>query len=82
MNAATGLKKTLAQKAVATKLENLKSGAHYTHKLWDGLIFDKIKTGIFGGSIRWMITGSAPLSSEVCDFLKIAVCCPMIEGYA
>lgn len=28
-----------------------------------------------------MITGSAPLSKEVCDFFKIAVGCPLIEGY-
>jgi len=28
-----------------------------------------------------MLTGSAPLSKEVCDFLKIAVGCPLIEGY-
>jgi len=28
-----------------------------------------------------MITGSAPISSTVMDFLKIALCCPIIEGY-
>lgn len=28
-----------------------------------------------------MITGSAPLSKEVAEFLKIALSCPMIEGY-
>jgi long-subunit acyl-CoA synthetase (AMP-forming) len=28
-----------------------------------------------------MITGSAPLSRDVIDFLKIAVSCPILEGY-
>jgi len=28
-----------------------------------------------------MVTGSAPLSKEVLEFLKIVICCPVIEGY-
>jgi len=28
-----------------------------------------------------MITGSAPINKEVIDFLKIAVGCPIYEGY-
>lgn len=43
LKAATGLKKTLVEKAIATKLEYLASGCHYTHKLWDKLVFNKIK---------------------------------------
>jgi long-chain acyl-CoA synthetase len=31
--------------------------------------------------VRWMITGSAPISSEVMNFLKVACSCPIIEGY-
>ena len=36
---------------------------------------------IFGGRIRFMVSGSAPISGEVIDFMKIAVGCPIYEGY-
>jgi len=28
-----------------------------------------------------MLTGSAPIAGNVIDFLKIAACCPIVEGY-
>ena len=27
------------------------------------------------------MTGSAPVSKDVLDYLKVALCCPIIEGY-
>lgn len=51
-----------------------------THPLWDKLIFSKTRARL-GGRVRFMISGSAPLSSEVMEFLRIAFCCPVMEGY-
>jgi long-chain acyl-CoA synthetase len=47
---------------------------------YDKLIFNKIKT-LMGGNLRYMLTGSAPLAAEVSEFLQVAFCCPMLEGY-
>ena len=80
LNKLTGFKKTLADKAVAAKLYNLKHHAQYTHSIYDALVFNKTKQAL-GGKVRYMITGSAPISEQVIDFLKIACCCPIYEAY-
>jgi long-chain acyl-CoA synthetase len=76
----TGFKKALAEKAVATKLENLEKNGELTHTFYDALVFKKFRE-ILGGRVRVMITGSAPISREVLSFLKIAFCCQIHEGY-
>ena len=76
----TGFKKGLAEKAVATKLENLEKDGDLTHAVYDRLVFKKFRE-ILGGRVRVMITGSAPISKEVLSFLKIAFCCQIHEGY-
>jgi len=44
------------------------------------LVFNKIRA-LLGGEVLYMITGSAPIDVEVMDFLKIAFCAPIHEGY-
>lgn len=44
------------------------------------LVFSKTKARL-GGRVRYIITGSAPLSSEVMAFLRCAFCCDVFEGY-
>lgn len=75
-----GMKRMLADRAVASKLYYLKNGGYYKNKLYDRLVFNRMKEA-FGGRVRCMITASAPISQEVHDFLKIACSCPILEGY-
>ncbi len=52
----------------------------YTHWLWDKIIFKNTKA-ILGGRCRLMVTGSAPIAGNVMDLLRLAMCCPLVEGY-
>ncbi|EIM90194.1 acetyl-CoA synthetase-like protein [Stereum hirsutum FP-91666 SS1] len=74
-----GLKGALFRKAVATKLERLHTTGDPTHALWDKLVFRKIQA-VLGGRIKLLTSGSAPISPEVMDFLKIAFACDVLEG--
>jgi long-chain acyl-CoA synthetase len=80
MRAATGIKATLANKALASKVDNYESGGYYTHKVWDKLVFSKMQAAL-GGNVKYMLTGSAPISTEVRKFMKICFACPFAEGY-
>ncbi|CAF1504649.1 unnamed protein product [Adineta ricciae] len=43
-------------------------------------IFQKVRN-LFGGELKAMITGSAPIKSDVMHFFRIALDIPIIEGY-
>ncbi|CAO3665415.1 unnamed protein product [Umbelopsis ramanniana] len=77
---APGITGVIARKAVAAKLENLNNGGSYTHAFWDRIIFSKVKQAL-GGHVRAMITGSAPIGKDVMQFLRIALCVDLREGY-
>ncbi|GAX79708.1 hypothetical protein CEUSTIGMA_g7149.t1 [Chlamydomonas eustigma] len=46
----------------------------------DLLVFDKIKQRL-GGRVRVIVCGGAPLSPAIEEFLKIAMCAPVVQGY-
>ncbi|KAJ8766303.1 hypothetical protein K2173_022362 [Erythroxylum novogranatense] len=48
--------------------------------LWERLVFNKIKSRL-GGQIRYMLSGAAPLSPDVLEFLKICFGAVVVEGY-
>jgi long-chain acyl-CoA synthetase len=75
-----GFKKNLALKALETKKENLRQGGGITHGLYDFLVFKKIRN-TFGGRIEVFVTGSAPLTKDLADDIKILFSVPIIEGY-
>jgi long-chain acyl-CoA synthetase len=67
-------------KALQEKTEALHKTGKLTHPIYDRLIFDKIKQ-VLGGNIRLLISGGAPLSKDVKDFLFVAFGCPVLEAY-
>ena len=48
--------------------------------MYDALIFNKT-AALVGGNIKCMCSGSAPISEEVINFLRICFCAPIVEGY-
>mmetsp|Transcript_1212 Transcript_1212/g.1893 ORF Transcript_1212/g.1893 Transcript_1212/m.1893 type:complete len:474 (-) Transcript_1212:29-1450(-) len=80
MLAAGGLKSKLFVRACRAKVEGLKQGS-LSHSLWDKLIFNKIKGALGMDKVRLMVTGSAPISSNVLTFMRILLGCNVIEGY-
>jgi long-chain acyl-CoA synthetase len=75
-----GMKKSLAQRAIKTKMTNLSKNGAVKHCLYDCLVFKKMRARL-GGRVRFCVTGSAPISKEVLDFLKICFSCDIFEGY-
>lgn len=76
----TGYTKTALDYAVRTKLNAVQTTGNYTHRVYDPIFFKKTKQAL-GGRCRLMISGSAPLLPDVQNFLKISMCCPLLEGY-
>ena len=76
----TPFKRSIASTAIQHKLTNYKNNEGVCHIFWDKVIFQHIRD-ILGGNVRFMLTGSAPLSQEMVDFLKIAFNTVVIEGY-
>lgn len=61
-------------------MANLKATGAVTSGCYDAIVFKKMKA-LLGGKVRIMLTGSAPISGEVLDFLKVCFCAPLVEGY-
>lgn len=45
--------------------------------MYDNMIFKKIRD-LLGGKIRYFISGGAPLSQEVMNFIKVVFSAPMV----
>jgi len=79
IKASGGIKEKLFNIAFNEKKILLRKGI-LKHPIWDKLVFEKIRSRL-GGRVRLMITGSAPISADVLDFLRICFSSDVIEGY-
>ena len=75
-----GVKGSLLKKGINNKLDKFHKTGDPTHIFWDKLIFNKIRQ-VIGGKIKLIITGSAPIATDVIDTLKVCLCIPIVEGY-
>jgi long-chain acyl-CoA synthetase len=80
INSAGGMKKKLFYAALHAKTEGLQHGV-LKHGLYDALIFNKIKKALGFDCLRYMVSGSAPLSANVMTFFRCMLGIPVMEGY-
>ncbi|CAL9699459.1 unnamed protein product [Knipowitschia caucasica] len=78
--AKTPFKKWLLNFAVERKYSEVKDGIVRKNSIWDKIIFNKVQES-FGGRVRIMVTGAAPISPTVLNFLRAALGCQIFEGY-
>lgn len=80
LNELYGVRAFLANRAISSKLYYLRKDGTLNYAFYDKLVCAKFKA-VLGGRVRFMATGSAPISVDVLNFLKVAFCCPIVEGY-
>ncbi|KAG0039239.1 Long chain acyl-CoA synthetase 7 peroxisomal [Podila clonocystis] len=74
-----GVAAFLFNRAYAAKKANLRKGV-MTHAIWDKLVFGAIRARL-GGKVKHIVSGSAPISPDVMDFLRICFSADVYEGY-
>ncbi|KAM9715799.1 long-chain-fatty-acid--CoA ligase 5 isoform 1-T4 [Menidia menidia] len=78
--AKTPFSKWLLNFAVERKYAEVKEGIIRKNSIWDKLIFNKVQASL-GGNVRLMVTGAAPISPPVLNFLRAALGCQVFEAY-
>ncbi|KAJ7984412.1 hypothetical protein DPEC_G00354570 [Dallia pectoralis] len=78
--AQTPFKKWLLNFAIERKHAEVKQGIVRKDSIWDKLIFHKVQDSL-GGQVRVMVTGAAPISPSVLNFLRASLGCQIFEAY-
>lgn len=55
--------------ALDAKMAALKTDGTVINGFWDGIVFNKM-SAVLGGKVKVMVTGSAPIDSEILQKLK------------
>ena len=79
--AASTVKRLMFSRALKVKLAALHESGIVDNSFWDRLLFSKLQAGLGLDRCHTMITGSDPISSEVKDFMRVAIGVRMLEGY-
>lgn len=66
--------------ALNSKESELRRGIIRRNSIWDKIVFRKVQEA-FGGRLRLMVIGSAPLAGPVLTFTRCALGCLVVEGY-
>ncbi len=67
-------------KGVAAKDHYLMTQCAFNHSFYDSIVFKNVRAK-FGGRLRILVTGSAPISVEIMTFYKVALSIHVFEVY-
>eukprot|EP01087_Luapelamoeba_hula_P016578 TRINITY_DN510_c0_g1_i1.p1 TRINITY_DN510_c0_g1~~TRINITY_DN510_c0_g1_i1.p1 ORF type:complete len:696 (-),score=85.33 TRINITY_DN510_c0_g1_i1:38-2125(-) len=73
------VKRWLFERAMKASAESIRTGKPVWW-LWDKLILSKVRARL-GGNVAAMLSGSAPLTAPVQEFMRTAFGCPVMQGY-
>ncbi|CRK87831.1 CLUMA_CG001619, isoform A [Clunio marinus] len=73
-------KKFFYHMAIKSKEADLKRFIIRRNSLWDVLLFKRVQES-FGGRLRLMVVGSAPLAGHVLTFIRCSLGCIVAEGF-
>lgn len=79
LSKASPLKKSVFKWAYAQKEKEVMRGIIRSDSIYD-FAFKQIRATM-GGSVKFILTGSAPISPEILHFLRVVTGCIVIEGY-
>lgn len=74
------LQKIIFELASKYKMRDVNNGVVRHTSFVDQLFFKKIRDS-FGGRLKFMITGGAPLGENVLNFARATLGCVVVEGY-
>lgn len=80
LNSSGWLKRKVFDFAFSWKMANLKGHQSLTSPLLDALLFSKFRAKL-GGRVKTILSGSAPLSSEILDFVAVCFGVPVFQAY-
>ena len=72
--------KKLFNRAIDIKIKDYNETGILKNFLFDNLFFKEVRK-TFGGRLRFMLVGSAPMDSYLLNYLRCALSCEIVEGY-
>eukprot|EP01055_Gregarina_sp_Pseudo9_P005227 Gregarina_sp_Pseudo_9__5226@NODE_583_length_2551_cov_101_484873_g550_i0_p1_GENE_NODE_583_length_2551_cov_101_484873_g550_i0NODE_583_length_2551_cov_101_484873_g550_i0_p1_ORF_typecomplete_len703_score190_93AMPbinding/PF00501_28/9_5e84AMPbinding_C/PF13193_6/0_011Cas9_C/PF18525_1/0_29_NODE_583_length_2551_cov_101_484873_g550_i03082416 len=70
----------LFNQGLKTKINRRRNVSATTHRVWDNVVFPKIRA-MMGGQLRGMICGGAPLDPIILERMEAFFAVPLMQGY-
>ena len=76
----SSIKRKIFEQALKIKIKDYNQTGILKNILLDNIVFKRVRNA-FGGRLRFMLVGSAPVEPEILNFLRCTLSCEIVEGY-